>query len=118
MNLENIFTKYALTKPERLSLKELWLMTEANRAAFDYIGWSLQTYIHSLKPPPFFFFLKLLNVIFRVCRIVAKLEWLLLYFVAKDEQGFLSKEAVRGCFDGSLFTKISKMYKDSDRKSK
>ncbi|KAA3480799.1 putative peroxygenase 3 [Gossypium australe] len=89
VNLENMFTKYALTKPDNLSLKELWQMTEGNRAAFDYIGW-----------------------------LASKLEWLLLYYVAKDKQGFLSKEAVRGCFDGSLFKNISKMYKDSDRKSK
>ncbi|PPS11574.1 hypothetical protein GOBAR_AA09064 [Gossypium barbadense] len=101
VNLENMFTKYALTKPDNLSLKELWQMTEGNRAAFDYLGWSLQTTILSLQTSTLFLFLKLLTVIFR-----------------PRTSRVLSKEAVRGCFDGSLFKNISKMYKDSDRKSK
>ncbi|TYH50242.1 hypothetical protein ES332_D10G192500v1 [Gossypium tomentosum] len=62
VNLENMFTKYALTKPDNLSLKELWQMTEGNRAAFDYLGW-----------------------------MASKLEWLLLYYVAKDKQGSVQR---------------------------
>lgn len=38
-NLENIFSKYAQTAPDKLTLKELWHMTDANRNAFDFFGW-------------------------------------------------------------------------------
>ncbi|GAB2218836.1 hypothetical protein Drorol1_Dr00002068 [Drosera rotundifolia] len=87
-NLENIFSKYARTVPDKLNLKELWHMTQANRNAFDFFGW-----------------------------MASKLEWGVLYILAKDDNGYLSKEAVRCCFDGSLFESCARMRKASAKKA-
>ena len=38
-NLENMFSKYAHTVPDRFTLGELWQMTEGNRLGYDFFGW-------------------------------------------------------------------------------
>eukprot|EP01018_Ginkgo_biloba_P037054 Gb_39637 [translate_table: standard] len=69
-----IFGKYALTDPHKITFSELCTMTNANRNANDFLGW-----------------------------FAAAMEWGLLYLLAKDKDGCVEKEAIRGLFDGSLF---------------
>ncbi|MQL95872.1 hypothetical protein Taro_028543 [Colocasia esculenta] len=76
---EEIFSKYAITNPDALTLDELNTMLRSNRNLNDFMGW-----IFSLS------------------------EWQLLYYIAKDEQGLLHREAVRGVYDGSLFEQLEK----------
>ncbi|KAF9604841.1 hypothetical protein IFM89_010516 [Coptis chinensis] len=77
-NFENMFSKYAHNLPDRFTAWELWNLTEGDRSAFDIIG-----------------------------AVIAKFEWTLLYFIAKDEDGFVSKEDIRRCYDGTLFEYIA-----------
>jgi hypothetical protein len=46
-------------------------------------------------------------------RVTAAGEWLLLYSVAKDKDGLLQRETVRGAFDGSLFERLQDNKKSS-----
>ncbi|KAL9994616.1 putative plant seed peroxygenase [Helianthus debilis subsp. tardiflorus] len=87
VNFESMFSKYAKTSQDKLTLRELWNMTEGNRVAFDLLGW-----------------------------IINKLEWGAVYIIAKDEEGYLSKEAMRGLFDGSLFDNLAKKNVSMEKK--
>ncbi|PIN07164.1 Plant seed peroxygenase [Handroanthus impetiginosus] len=87
VNFENIFSKYAGIFPDKLTLVELWNMTEGNRETYDFFGW-----------------------------ISSKGEWALLYILARDSDGLLSKEAIRSCYDGSLFEYCAKMQREAERK--
>uniref|UniRef100_A0A0D9VRD2 Caleosin n=2 Tax=Leersia perrieri TaxID=77586 RepID=A0A0D9VRD2_9ORYZ len=72
-----IFSKYGKTHPNALTKDELDLMLEANRNMYDFLGW-----------------------------VASAGEWMLLYSVAKDKEGLLQREIVRGAFDGSLFERL------------
>ncbi|XVE81916.1 hypothetical protein DITRI_Ditri15bG0104800 [Diplodiscus trichospermus] len=88
MNFESIFSKYARTYPDKISFDEVQHMIEANHNSYDILG-----------------------------SVVSKAEFNILFKVAGDEQNFVSKEALRGCYDGSLFHYIAKMRKSGDKKS-
>lgn len=46
--------------------------------------------------------------VLNVYRTAAKLEWGITYWLLKDKNGFVSKEVIRGMYDGSIFDYISK----------
>jgi len=76
---EELFSKYAKTDKSRLHFNELYAMTNANRNAYDPFGWTAE-----------------------------KLEWGITYLLLKDREGFVSKELIRGMFDGSIFETMAK----------
>ncbi|TVU47892.1 hypothetical protein EJB05_07508 [Eragrostis curvula] len=79
-----VFSKYGQTHPNALTQDELNLMLKANRNMYDFVGW-----------------------------VAASAEWKLLYNVAKDKDGLLQRETVRGVFDGSLFERLQHDKKSS-----
>ncbi|XP_062216351.1 peroxygenase-like [Phragmites australis] len=79
-----IFSKYGLTHPNALTKDELTSMLKGNRNMYDFLGW-----------------------------IAATGEWMLLYSVAKDKDGLLQQETIRGAFDGSLFERLQHDKKSS-----
>ncbi|CAK9206912.1 hypothetical protein BDL97_15G078600 [Sphagnum fallax] len=81
---EEIFTKFAKTEPLRLSSEEVSALVQANRNAYDPFGSN-----------------------------AANLEWSLAYSLLKDKDGFLTKEAIRGVYDGSIFYEIERKRQQS-----
>ncbi|KAL9252867.1 putative peroxygenase 4 [Drosera capensis] len=85
---EAIFSKYALSHHDTLMWEELKQMLKANRVPKDYAGW-----------------------------FAAYIEWKILYVLAKDKNGLLPKDRVRGVYDGSLFEKLEKERESSKKKT-
>lgn len=50
-----------------------------------------------------------------IYRIGSSVEWKVLYKLAKDKNGLLQKETIRGVYDGSLFEQLKKQ-KSADKK--
>ncbi|KAJ1698860.1 hypothetical protein LUZ63_007372 [Rhynchospora breviuscula] len=84
---EEIFKKYAKTKAVALSEKELDDMLLGNKEPKDSKG-----------------------------HFAGKTEWKVLYLLAKDKDGFLSKDTIKGVYDGSLFTKLEQERSSSQKK--
>ncbi|MCO5571602.1 hypothetical protein L7F22_025348 [Adiantum nelumboides] len=80
---EEIFAKYAKTSPDRMSWDELNEMTESLKDVHDFFGWAAN-----------------------------KLEWGITFLLLKDEEGFVSKELIRGMYDGSVFYSVEKELAD------
>eukprot|EP00253_Pinus_taeda_P013926 PITA_13926 len=68
-----IFSKYATKHPNKLNFMEIQCMLKANRNANYFLGWG-----------------------------AAELEWMFLYLIDKNKEGFVTKEMMRRMFDGSL----------------
>lgn len=76
---EEIFVKHAHTHPNALTYDELNELIKTNREPKDVKG-----------------------------RIGSFVEWKILYKLAKDKNGLLQKETIRGVYDGSLFEVLKK----------
>lgn len=74
---EELFSKFDKDNKGGLTLWETFAMTEHMRVAMDFYGW-----------------------------FAAKFEWGLTYWLAAQD-GILSKEVIRGVYDGSLFHTIA-----------
>ncbi|KAH9314104.1 hypothetical protein KI387_022731, partial [Taxus chinensis] len=79
-----IFSKYGCTYPDKLTYSELQTMLKGNRNMNDFFGW-----------------------------MASRGEWSFLYTLAKNKDGFIEKEALRGLYDGSLFEYFEKQNADS-----
>ncbi|KAF5179715.1 Peroxygenase, partial [Thalictrum thalictroides] len=56
-------SKYAHTSPDKFTAIEIWNMNQGNRNAYDIVG-----------------------------GVATKLKWAILYFLAKDEDGFVTSQ--------------------------
>lgn len=81
---EELFDKFAKHEKNKLNFSELYALTSANKNAVDPFGWTAE-----------------------------KLEWGITYLLLKDQGGFVTKEQIRGMYDGSLFETIAKQREQS-----
>ncbi|XP_014519205.1 probable peroxygenase 5 isoform X2 [Vigna radiata var. radiata] len=84
---EAIFSKHAHTNPNYLTYDELKEMIKANREPKDLKG-----------------------------RIGSFVEWSILYKLAKDKNGLLQKDTIRGVYDGSLFEQLKNQHSSAKKK--
>ncbi|XP_062110183.1 probable peroxygenase 5 [Humulus lupulus] len=84
---EELFAKHAHTYPDAMNGKEVRELLRANRTGTFLNGW-----------------------------VGAMAEWLVLYHVAKDKRGLLTKDTVRAVYDGSLFERLEKEHSSSKKK--
>ncbi|CAH2033703.1 unnamed protein product, partial [Thlaspi arvense] len=89
---EEIFKKHAHTHQNALTYKEIHQLLKTNRDPKDYGGW-----FH---------------------RISAFIEWTVLHELYQDKNGLLTKETVRGVYDGSIFKQLEKQRSSSSRDKK
>lgn len=81
---EALFQKFAKSDKNKLLFDELYALTSANKNAVDPFGWTAE-----------------------------KLEWGITYLLLKDQGGYVTKEQIRGMYDGSLFETIAKQREQS-----
>ncbi|KAL6605838.1 hypothetical protein ACP70R_041491 [Stipagrostis hirtigluma subsp. patula] len=74
---DEIFTKHAHIKPDALTLPEMEMMLLSNRDILDPVSWP-----------------------------AAEAEWQLIFQLAHDKYGFLTKKTARGIYDGSIFVEL------------
>lgn len=75
---EELFSKYDRTNKGGLSWEDIQAMILGNMNIVDPVGWTAE-----------------------------RLEWWVLYLLAADDNGIVSKEKIRGNYDGSLWYKIA-----------
>ncbi|EFJ33827.1 hypothetical protein SELMODRAFT_167445 [Selaginella moellendorffii] len=73
------------THADRMSYKEIIAMTQGQRDAFDLFGWTAN-----------------------------KLEWTATYWIL-GEKGYMSKDAIRAVYDGSVFEYLEKQHKHQQK---
>ncbi|KAJ0014842.1 hypothetical protein Pint_20369 [Pistacia integerrima] len=94
---ESMFSKYARTSPDKLTPGELWRMTQSNHKAFGFFGWyllfSLSFSLSCTPRTPS----RRSNHSFLKPAFLRLKSWdgLTHAYLALDEEGYLSKDAVR-----------------------